>query len=135
VKLRITIFEISLVVFMPNITTNPAITYTYSDQRFIAILRAHDFSQSSRVLKLFALPWHPPKVKRSQSWVWGLKKYRGIAALQGPVLGGRLQVSSSLSAEKRNEIVSRFILSEQAKPNLTSWNLAKFRCKPKTLMA
>ena len=32
----------------------------YSDQMFIAILRAHDFSQSSRVLKLFALPWHPP---------------------------------------------------------------------------
>ena len=28
VKLRITIFEISLVVFMPNITTNHAITYT-----------------------------------------------------------------------------------------------------------
>ena len=49
-----------------------------------------------------------------------MKKYRGVAALQGPVSRERLQVSSSLSAEKNIEIVYRFIMGEQAKPNLTS---------------
>ena len=37
VKLRMTMFEISLVVFMPNITTNHAITYTncsFEQRRF-----------------------------------------------------------------------------------------------------
>ena len=50
-KLRITIFEISLVVFMPNITTNHAITYTNTVPFYISFI--FDDIDDQAFVKLF----------------------------------------------------------------------------------
>lgn len=58
-------------------------------------LGLHCWLHSSNVPKLFSLPSQPPYMNSSHTPVFELKKYRGIAASQGPGSAGKTQNAAS----------------------------------------